>query len=34
MALKWTFDERVEDGFYAARGLDLVRERLENPDKL
>lgn len=32
--LKWTFDERVEDGFYAARALDVVRERLENPEKL
>jgi len=34
MTLKWTFDERIEDGFYAARGLDIVRERLENPEKL
>jgi len=34
MVLKWTFDERTEDGFYAARALDLVRERLENPEKL
>jgi hypothetical protein len=34
MTLKWTFDERIEDGFNAARSLDLVRERLENPEKL
>lgn len=34
MVLKWTFDERTEDGFYAARALELVRERLESPEKL
>lgn len=34
MVLKYSFDERIEDGFYAARGLDFVRERLENPEKL
>jgi hypothetical protein len=34
VTLKWTFDERVEDGFYAARALEVVRERLENPEKL
>jgi hypothetical protein len=32
--LKWTYDERVEDGFNAARGLELVREGLEQPEKL
>jgi hypothetical protein len=31
MVLKWTFDERTEDGFYAARALAMVRERLESP---
>jgi hypothetical protein len=32
--IKWSYDERVEDGFNAARGLDLVRERLEQPEKI
>lgn len=31
MTLRWTFDERVEDGLYCARALDLLRQRLENP---
>jgi hypothetical protein len=34
VTLKWTFDERVEDGLYAARGLALVKERLEKPELL
>ncbi len=32
--LKWTFDERVEDGFYCARSLERLRELLEHPEKL
>lgn len=32
--LKWTFDERIADGFYAARALDVVRTRLLRPDTL
>jgi hypothetical protein len=32
--LKYTYDERTEDGFYVARGLDLIRHRLENPEEL
>jgi hypothetical protein len=32
--LKWSYDERVDDGFYAAGSLELVRERLEQPEKL
>jgi len=32
--LKWTYDERVDDGFYAAGSLERVRERLEHPEKL
>jgi hypothetical protein len=32
--LKYTYDERTEDGFYVARGLDLIRQRLENPEML
>lgn len=31
LLLRWTFDERIEDGLYAARSLELVRERLEHP---
>jgi hypothetical protein len=34
LTLKWSFDERVEDGFYAARTLDGLRELLECPEKL
>jgi hypothetical protein len=29
--LRWTFDERIEDGLYCARALDLLRRRLEDP---
>ncbi len=32
--LKYTYDERTEDGFYVSRGLDLIRHRLENPEEL
>ena len=32
--LKYTYDERTADGFYVARGLDLIRHRLENPEEL
>ncbi|HTF35918.1 MAG TPA: hypothetical protein VK714_19715 [Myxococcota bacterium] len=34
MTLKYSFDERIEDGFYAARSLDGLRELLECPEKL
>jgi hypothetical protein len=29
--LKWTLDERVEDGLYCTSSLELLRERMENP---
>lgn len=29
--LKFTYDERVEDGLYAERTLKLLAERIENP---
>lgn len=29
--LKWTLDERIEDGLYCASSLELLRERMENP---
>jgi len=32
--LKYTYDERTEDGFYVARGLTFLRECLENPERL
>jgi hypothetical protein len=32
VTIKYTFDERIEDGLYCARALDLVRERVENPE--
>lgn len=32
--MKWTFDERTEDGFYVARGLEYVKRRMENPEEL
>src|SRR5690606_25111310 len=32
--LKYTVDERTEDGFYAARGLERLKELLENPSQL
>ena len=34
VSLKWTFDERIEDGLYAGRGLARVKEFLEHPEKL
>ena len=30
--LRWNYDERTEDGLYCARALELLRERLENPE--
>jgi pyruvate/2-oxoglutarate dehydrogenase complex dihydrolipoamide acyltransferase (E2) component len=31
LPLCWTFDERIEDGLYAARSAELLRSRLEDP---
>ena len=31
MRLKYSFDERVEDGLYCARALELLKDRLEDP---
>jgi hypothetical protein len=31
LTLRWTFDERIEDGLYAARSAELLRCRLEDP---
>ena len=32
--LKWSFDERVEDGLYCARGLERLQDLLSHPEKL
>jgi hypothetical protein len=34
VTLKWTYDERVEDGLYCARALERLRELVESPEKL
>ncbi len=31
-SIKYSFDERVEDGLYCAKGLELVRGHLEDPE--
>jgi hypothetical protein len=33
LTLRWTYDERVEDGLYCAQGIDHIRERLEDPER-
>jgi hypothetical protein len=32
--LKYTYDERTEDGFYVSRGLAVITHRLEHPEEL
>jgi len=32
--LTFTYDDRITDGIYCARGLELVRDFVENPEKL
>ncbi len=32
--LKWSFDERVEDGLYCARSLERLQDLLSHPEKL
>jgi len=31
LTLRYTFDERVEDGLYCARSLQLLAQRIEDP---
>ena len=31
LMMRYTFDERVEDGFYAAKALQLFKQRVEDP---
>jgi hypothetical protein len=34
VALRYTYDERIEDGFYAARALEYLKACLESPERL
>jgi len=34
VTLRWTYDERIEDGFYAARALERLQALLETPEQL
>jgi len=34
LTIKWSFDERIEDGLYCASSLERLRELIENPEKL
>jgi len=34
VTLKWSYDERVEDGLYCARSLEILRRLVEAPEKL
>jgi hypothetical protein len=33
VSIRWTFDERIHDGFYCAASLELLRDFVENPSK-
>jgi hypothetical protein len=33
LAIRWTFDERIHDAFYAARSLQIVKRILEHPTR-
>lgn len=33
VVVRWTFDERIHDGFYCATSLDLVRSLVEDPQR-
>jgi hypothetical protein len=32
--VKYTYDERVEDGLYAAKAMDIIKQYVENPQTL
>ena len=34
ISIKYTFDERITDGWYCARSLDLLKGYIENPRSL
>ncbi len=31
LTLRYTYDERIEDGLYCARALEIIKQRVENP---
>src|SRR5262249_34847748 len=31
--VRWTFDERINDGFYCATGLKVAQKNVEDPEK-
>jgi len=33
LSVRWTLDERVNDGFYAARSLRIAQDVLEDPER-
>ena len=33
LSIRWTFDERIHDAFYAARSLAIVKRTLEHPTR-
>jgi hypothetical protein len=34
LSVRWTLDERVNDGFYAGRSLRIAQEVIEDPERL
>ena len=34
MDVQYTYDERVEDGLYAAASMGLIKDKLEDPEAL
>jgi hypothetical protein len=34
LSVRWTLDERVNDGFYAGRSLRIAQELIEDPERL
>lgn len=34
VVLRWTYDERIDDGLYCARSLEILKQRLESPAEL
>jgi hypothetical protein len=34
MQVNFTYDERVEDGLYAAKAMDIIKQYIQNPKTL
>jgi len=34
ISIKWSYDERVDDGLYTAKNMDLLRQWMEDPQRL